>query len=267
MDDGCRQKASPNLNVDLTILSFDVLEELMRTIRAGLLCDYAENAEEYCVWEWAITLGGLTHDIATSVHMLVTHNIVRAPMILNRSLSEYRVRLRYYMKHPDVAVKHISRFETELRSAVSARPIGELEGQMPAELIEGVRDLLEGETVKVPHLSIRQMFDDVYDDKSKLLYDLHYAVGSAFAHGTVLATSDVFRRSDKDDKTTFTFHPQSNVFSLNKTLGEAVGHALEILHHVSMVFRVESRHPELHDRFAALLDLIEPDISRPDVSS
>lgn len=253
MDDGCRQKASPDLNVDLTILSFEVLAELMRTVRAGLLCDNAQTAEEYCVWEWAVTLGGLTHDIATSVHMLVTHNNVRAPMILNRSLSEYRVRLRYYMKHPDVAVTHMSRFETELRSAVSARPIEELETKMSAELVEGMRDLFEGETVKVPRLSIRQMFDDVHEDKSKLLYDLHYAVGSAFAHGTVLATGDVFRRSDKDDKSAYTFHPQSNVFSLDKTLGEAVGHALEILHHVSMVFRVESNHSELHDRFAVLL--------------
>jgi hypothetical protein len=103
-------------------LSIEVLDELIRVLRVGLLSDKATNADEYNVWEWAITLGTLTHDVATSVHVLATHNNVRAGIILNRSLSEYRLRVQYYVQTPEAATTDLTAFETELRSAMAARP-------------------------------------------------------------------------------------------------------------------------------------------------
>jgi hypothetical protein len=254
----CGQRASPDLSGPLTVLSVDALDELMRTVRAGLRSDKASTANEYNVWEWAVTLATLTHDVAMSVHVLATHNNVRAGIILNRSLSEYRLRLQYYVQTPDAATADMAGFEAELRSVIAARPIAEFEAMLDADMMQNVRDMLTEPQMKGPRRQIRQMFEAVYGDKADLLYDLHYALGSAFAHGKVLATGDVLRRADPNDNTVFSFHPQSNVFPLNNVLGEAVGHVIAMLGIAAAVFSEPTRHAELEARFAAILEDIEP---------
>jgi hypothetical protein len=107
------------------------------------------------------------------------------------------------------------------------------------------------------------MFEAVYGDKASLLYDLHYAIGSAFSHGKVLATADVLRRADPNDATVFTFHPQSNVFSLNNVLGEAVGHALSVLDTVATLFSSATSHSDLASRFRDILERLEPNRRKP----
>jgi hypothetical protein len=258
MEERCGQRSSPELSGPLTTLSVDALDELMRTVRAGLKSERASTADEYNVWEWTVALATLTHDIATSVHVLVTHSNVRAGMILNRSLSEYRLRLQYYVQNPSTATNDMAGFEQELRKVMAARPLVEFEAMLDEDMMQNVRDMLAEPQMKVQRRQIRQMFEAVHGNKADLLYDLHYAIGSAFSHGLVLATGDVYRRADPNDPTVFSFHPQSNVFTLNNVLGEAVGHVLAVLEIAAGVFSEPTEHAALDTRFRSLLEQIEP---------
>lgn len=258
MEDRCGQRSSPDLSGPLTVLSVDARDEMIRVVRAGLDSDRATNADEYHVWEWTVTLATLTHDIATSVHVLTTHNNVRAGVILNRSLSEYRLRLRYYVQHPHIATTDMAGFEPELRKVMAARPLTEFEELLDEDAMRGVRDFLSEPPVKSSRRPIRAMFDAVYGNNAALLYDLHYAIGSAFSHGLVLATGDVLRRSDPNDESVFTFHPQSNVFTLNAVLAEAVGHVLDVLQIAGDVFHETTAHRPLEKRFRGLVEALRP---------
>jgi hypothetical protein len=121
----------------------------------------------------AVTLSTLAVDVGESVHILATHDSARIPMILNRSLSEYRLRLQFYMKHPDKATEDLETYETEMRSVMAARPIAELEQKRDPEMMKNVREFLSGFDVKVTRRQIQQMFQDVYGDKADLLHNLH----------------------------------------------------------------------------------------------
>jgi Family of unknown function (DUF5677) len=237
-DLGCGQRASPELDAELTIISGTALEELERAIRAVVdgFGGTFKDAEHRAMWKWGISLATLTQDVASSAHILVTHSSIRAAMILNRSLSEYGVRLEFYMQDPAAAVADISQMETEMRKVLQSRPIDDLEGRMPTEMFEALQRLVQEPNEKTTRRQIKSLFEQVFAEKSTVLYQGHYAIASAFVHGSALATADVIRRAGGTDPTDYTFHLTTNVFSLNKVLGETVIHVIAMLRTLYRLF-------------------------------
>ncbi len=101
------------------------------------------------------------------------------------------------------------------------------------------------------------MFEDVFAGKATVLYDGHYALGSAFVHGSALATADVLRKAGGGDPTDYTFHLSFTVFSLSKTLGETVIHVIGMLRTMQRLFSKPNAVDEIAVAFEPVLDRID----------
>jgi hypothetical protein len=88
--------------------------------------DHFEDGDDRSIVQlWSAVLGALTWDVSGSVLLELSHGRRRAPVILNRCVFEYGVRLRYYAKKPDKAREALAqmheRFKTIMRADQSWR--------------------------------------------------------------------------------------------------------------------------------------------------
>lgn len=260
MDDACTYRMSTQLDSDLAVLSIGILSELKRAIRAAVEARSidASDAVAHSLWTWGVSLATLAHDVARSVHILATHDSIRAAMVLNRCLSEYRVRLDYYLEKPDVAAADLAQFDDELRKVLQSRPIDHLEAYLSTCQMQRIRDFVREPNERISRRNVKGMFEDVFGDRADAVYGVHYAIASAFTHGSVLATGDVFRKSESLDPTDYTFHFTTNVFSLNSVLGEALIHVIAMLRTMSRLFGMPNDAERIALAFAPILARIEP---------
>jgi hypothetical protein len=260
MDDACTYRMSTQLDSDLAVLSTSALGELKRAIRAIVEARSidANEAVTHSLWTWGVSLATLAHDVARSVHILATHDGIRAAMVLNRCLSEYRVRLDYYVENPDFAAADLAQFDDELRKVLQSRPIDHLETYLSTCQMQRVRDFVSEPNERISRRNVKGMFEDIFGDRAGAVYGVHYAIASAFTHGSVLATGDVFRKSGSLDPTNYTFHFTTNVFSLNSVLGEALIHVLAILRAMNRLFGLANDAEPIASAFAPILARIEP---------
>jgi len=259
MNDACDYRMSTQLDPDLAAFSISALSELKRAIRAVVEApsDATETLTQ-SLWTWGVSLATLAHDVASSVHILATHDGVRAAMVLNRCLSEYRVRLDYYVENPEIATADLSQFDDELRRVFQAKPFDHLDAFLSTSQMERIRAFVDEPNERLGRRNVRSMFDDVFGDRAGAVYGVHYAIASAFVHGGVLATADVFRKSESADPTDYTFHFTTNVFSLNSVLGEAVVHVIAMLRTMNRLFGLHNDGERLAKDFTPILSRIEP---------
>jgi len=261
MDDACSYRMSTQLDSDLAVLSISALSELKRAIRAVVEAPSSIDAGEtvaHSLWTCGISLTTLAHDVARSVHILATHDSVRPAMVLNRCLSEYRVRLDYYMEKPDVAAADLGQFDDVLRKVFQSKAFDYLEMHLSTSQMECIRGFVNEPNERVSNKSVKSMFEDVFGDRAGAVYGVHYAIASAFVHGGVLATADVFRKSGTADPTDYTFHFTTNVFSLNSVLGEALIHVIAMLRTMNRLFGLPNDVEHIAAALVPILARIEP---------
>ena len=203
-------------------------EEIRRKIKSCIvaLSDVAPDSRNHAfILTWARTLGVLTWDIGGSCLSLLQHNQLRAPMILNRCLFEYQVRMRYYAIKPAKGIVAIEQLEERLRRVYKADPtLQEQPMRSDKERAEfenwlARRDKLEKENFR------NEIIKTVYPKDSDMYYDGFYGKASAYVHGYETTIREIFRDwyTDKNPEPSF----QSKILSLNDAAAVCIIQLLE----------------------------------------
>lgn len=140
---------------------------------------------------WACCLGALMFDISGSVLLLLSHGHHRAPAILNRSLYEYQVRLRYYKTKPEkgrLALKQMpERFKRILRADPTRSEHITVADRATFDAWLSERERIERENFKEEVLKTV-----VGADSYETVYDGYYGKICGHVHGYETIIRDVF---------------------------------------------------------------------------
>lgn len=172
----------------------DFAQEIRGAVRHAVeICGVANIVDEdaQVVGTWAITLGPLMHDVSGAALLLLSHGHRRAPVMLNRSLFEYQLRLRYYALKPDKARQAIAQTKERFRKIMRADPTWTTgrskENCFETEQWLDKKDAFERENIR------NDVFQTVYGDDATLYYDGYYGKASALVHGYETILRDVHR--------------------------------------------------------------------------
>jgi hypothetical protein len=138
---------------------------------------------------WAIALGTLMWNVSGSVLVLLSHGEHRAPVILNRCVFEYQLRLKYYMLKPNKARQAMEqmpeRFRKILRANYTWRISSDDEMIAETEAALDQRDKIVRENIK------DDMFRTVFGEDADKFYDGYYGEASGLVHGYETVLRDI----------------------------------------------------------------------------
>jgi hypothetical protein len=190
----CERKTFEFLTPDLYEFAQLVRTALLSAIEA---CSLSVNPESettrdkgsQAIHVWAMTLGPLIWDVSGSVLLLLSHGERRAPVILNRSVFEYQMRMRYYVLRPDKAVEAIQQLPERFRKIMRADTSWK-NGRGAVSIAE--TEAFLDEHVKLNRENIKQdVFKTVFGEQADALYDGYYGKASALVHGHETLMRDV----------------------------------------------------------------------------
>lgn len=162
---------------------------LRSTIEEAVQNDTRPNRD---VVHWYVALGTLAWDVSGSVLLLLEHGEVRAATMLNRSLFEYWVRIRYYTRFPDKASEAIHQLPTRIGKIDAART----GTTMPDSFIEEERAEFESYLATGSKIERSNFRNDILEavlpkDQADAYYDFFYGKASAWIHGYETMLADV----------------------------------------------------------------------------
>jgi hypothetical protein len=186
----CNRPIFKELNHDL----YDFANEVRTAVREAIdACVAAkiEGEDAETARLWAITLGPLMYDVSGSVLLLLSHGHRRGPVMLNRSIFEYQIRLRYYAKRPDKAREAISQMPERFKRIMRADPTWRAER---SEENRALTDTWLKEREKIARENFKeQVLRTVVGDDTEMIYDAYYGKASAWVHGYETVIRDVHR--------------------------------------------------------------------------
>jgi hypothetical protein len=246
------------LNRQLYEFAQDVRSALLRSIEVYALLRPSEENDKV-VQLWAMTLGPLIWDVSGSVLLLLSHDERRAPVILNRSVFEYQLRLRYYSLKPDKAAEAIKQMPERFRKIMRVDPTWRLE-RSAANIVEteaflGERDDIARENIK------GDLFKTVFGADAAAYYDAYYGKASGLVHGYETVIRDVHReRYNRIENPTIDL--AGTVWSPDDAVGVLIYTLLDAL---AFMIRLSGAglaiHEEFEARFATLESQLEGRVS------
>jgi hypothetical protein len=190
--------------------SFDLAPELesfiestQRVLRALVVTESPEGAApNLSVMIWCYGLGTLAWDVSGSALTLLRAGHIRAAVMLNRSLFEYWVRLKYYTKHPDVAEQNLRQIPTRFMKIVQGHPHFRRD-----HLADDEADAMEAwftGGVKIKRENFRNdVLNGALDkDVADMYYETFYSLASSFVHGYETMLDDVLMMRDHERRQT-----------------------------------------------------------------
>jgi hypothetical protein len=161
-----------------------------------------ETQEAGATRSWMIYLGVLTNEMAQSACVTAYAGQARATLVLYRSVFEYSVRARYFLRHPDEALKAYVAIPQHFAFATN-----NLSGSADVKLREPAAQIAKHWKALYPeisHKSDRLKFGDLLRDVEPRdfnhQYTGDYGIASAFLHGQAMGMLDVFANSDDPSK-------------------------------------------------------------------
>lgn len=201
--------------------------DLLRlTIEQGLRNDTRPNRD---VVHWYIGLGTLAWDVSGSIMRLVSVSDVRAASMLNRSLFEYWIRIRFYAKYPDKASRAIRQLPTRIGKIDTAIvDIRELDALTKDERDELEQFAATGTKIERENFRNGVLEKVMSKDDADRYYDFFYGKASAWIHGyeTMLADvlSDHFHRLPNPQP-----HWQTRRLKANDTAAVCIHNVLDVV--------------------------------------
>jgi hypothetical protein len=245
----CNCPTFETLNPELCEFASEALGTLKDALDETSRLDRADDADSRAVRLWAFTLGPLIVDVGNSVLLLVSHGERRAPAILNRSITEYEVRLRYYALRPDKARQAIEQIQERFRVIMRADPTWRI--GRDDEHVSKTQDWLD-ESDDMGRESIKNdLFKTVFGEDWKAYYDGYYGKASALVHGYETIIRDVHRAFFNGEE-----NPQidykGQVWDVDDSAAVLIHGVLDCLGMVESIFALERKSAALEVRWTAM---------------
>lgn len=184
----CGRPLSHELNPKLYEFGNKVRAVLRDTIESWLPNNNSSE-DATVVRIWAGALGTLIYDVRGSVLLLLSHGHLRAPAILNRSIFEYQIRLRYYASHVGEARHDLAQMNERFKIILRAQPPEP--GEIPADELAGFKEWVDA---KLQYESFRKILSAVVGPEvGDKVYDAYYGKASGHVHGYETIIRDVYR--------------------------------------------------------------------------
>jgi hypothetical protein len=189
------------LNDDLFQFGNALRSEILEWIRYLETLPSQDDPRAESIIIWMRTLCATIWDTSESVlHLLVAErNHLRAVKILNRSLFEYALKLKYFSYCPDEATSSLKQVRIHLGRMTNATPQNFSPEMMSAENRKTYDDLLAASREKFTFAKITANIKVVLEKEGRAaeipaLLDNYYAAASGFVHGSETLILDVWRQ-------------------------------------------------------------------------
>jgi hypothetical protein len=187
----CERKILKDLDRELYDFAIEVRDAIRRAIDAYAQEDISDDNDRL-VRVWVLGLAALIYDVSMSVLLLLSHGERRAPVVLNRSIFEYQIRLRYYLMRPDKAREALAQLPERLKRIMRADPTWRSERS--SENITETEDWLsERERITRENFKDDILKTVVGEQRYIGYYDGFYGKASSLVHGFETIMRDVHR--------------------------------------------------------------------------
>lgn len=183
----------------------EYLGALREFLRGNVQFDYEhaelpEDPEDRALWYWSFLLAVLAYELSGSaLELSRIGGNTRTISILNRSLFEYWVRLKYYRKQPDHAAEDLALAKGRFKAIAEAFPADYAEVEIDEDEFEKA---FEGIDAKVggfrPFFSVLKTAMNDDEEVVTASYRYYYALQSIYTHGNEAAFVDLSHDSDLD---------------------------------------------------------------------
>ena len=233
---------------------YDFGQEIRTALRVVVDAYYSApsaNDDDAIIRIWACCLGVLLYDVGGSVLLLLAHGELRAPTILNRSLFEYQIRLRYYAIRRDKAKQAILQMPERFRKILRVLPPepGEVSPDEEADFREWLHksDKIERERFK------DDLLKTVLPDMYEIAYDGYYGKASGHVHGYEIVIRDVLR-DFYHGKPAPQIDYKGRVFPADDSASVCIHHLLEGLAEIERLSQQTHASAKLESRWDSLTD-------------
>lgn len=185
---------------DLLTFGGELRAEILEWVKRLEVVPPQDDARSESIIIWIRTLAVAVWDMSESVFALLTadRNHLRAVKVLNRSLFEYSMKMKYFGYRPDDAQLGISNVRVHLGKLTKANKTFSPDTMAPEErkvyeaLLAASDDKLKREHITS---SIRMVLEkDGRSDEVPAVLDNYYPVASGYAHGSETLILDMWRQ-------------------------------------------------------------------------